>query len=369
VTSYDVAKAAGVSQTTVSFVLNQVAEANISDETRRRVMAAAEELGYVPDAAAQALVRGRTRIIGVVVTTLEDPFIGALVQMIESAAHDRGYVVILTTSNDIPEREVAAARMLLSRRVDGVIVASSRAGALYKGQMESPQVPVVVINSLTGPSDGLVFSVGVDNRHGGKTATAHLVEKGHRRIAYVASPPDRSDNRERMAGYREALSEAGIRFSPSLVVSGTGDIAGGRRALPALLSIEDRPTAVFCYNDLSAIGLMDAARRGGLSLPDDLAVVGFDDIPFSQFCHPTLTTIAQPIAELGGRAVELVLALAPEEGNGESSISPAGGNGPYLAPAGQGVNGPWPAAGAGPGRNAAVEGRLVVRESSGDGRL
>jgi len=336
ITSYDVAKAAGVSQTTVSFVLNQVAEANISEETRQRVVAAVEELGYVPDAAAQALVRGRTQIIGVVVTTLEDPFIGALVQTIESAAYDQGYVVILASSNDIPEREVAAARMLQSRRVDGVIVASSRASALYKGQLEQPRVPVVVINRLTEPSDQLVFSVGVDNRHGGNIATAHLIQKGHRRVAYVASPPDRSDNKERMAGYRQALADAGIVYSPSLVVQGTGDTDGGRRALPVLLSLDEPPSAVFCYNDLTAIGLIDAARRAGLALPQDLAIVGFDDIAFAQFCHPPLTTIAQPIGEMGTKAIELLLALLSEDAQGTVS-----------------------------GSNVTIQGQLVVRASSG----
>ncbi len=337
ITSYDVAKAAGVSQTTVSFVLNQVAEANISEETRQRVMAAADELGYVPDAAAQALVRGRTQIIGVVVTTLEDPFIGALVQTIESAAYDQGYVVILTSSNDIPEREVAAARMLQSRRVDGVIVASSRASALYEGQLEQPRVPVVAINRLTEPGDQRVFSVGVDNRHGGNIATAHLIQKGHRRIAYVASPPDRSDNRERMAGYRQALADAGIAYSPSLVVQGTGDTDGGCRALPALLSLDEPPSAVFCYNDLTAIGLVDAARRAGLALPQDLAVVGFDDIAFAQFCHPPLTTIAQPIGEMGTKAIELLLALLSEDAQSIAS-----------------------------GSNVTIQGQLVVRASSGE---
>jgi LacI family repressor for deo operon, udp, cdd, tsx, nupC, and nupG len=336
ITSYDVARRAGVSQTTVSLVLNRVAAANISDETRRRVVAAAEQLGYIPDAAAQALVRGRTRIIGVVVTTLDDPFIGALVQAIESAAHDRGYVVILTSYNDIPEREIAAAEMLQSRRVDGVIVTSSRTGALYGGRLEQPRPPVVLINSLAQRSDGPFFSVGVDNRHGGYMATSHLIQKGHRRIAYVASPPDRNDNTERMAGYRQALAEALIPLDPSLLVPGTGDIPGGQQALPVLMSRGEPPSAVFCYNDMTAIGLIDAARRMGLSIPQELAVVGFDDIAFAQLCHPSLTTIAQPIAELGRRAVERMLVLLSEDAHS-----------------------------AAPGRNVTIEGQLVVRESSG----
>lgn len=334
-TSYDVARAAGVSQTTVSFVLNQVVGINISDETRRRVLAAADALGYVPDAAARGLVRGRTQIVGVVVTTVDDPFLGALVQAIESAAHERGYVVILASSNDDPAREIAAARMLQSRRAEGVIVASSRMGALVQEYLDQPHVPLVLINSLAEPDDGLVFSVGVDNRHGGALATAHLVEQGHRRIAYVASPPDRSDNRERMAGYREALGEAGIGFDPSLVAEGTGGAEGGQRVLEALLALRDPPSAVFCYNDLTAIGLMDTARQAGLALPYDLAVVGFDDISFARFCHPPLTTIAQPIADMGRGAIELMLALLPDA---ERSLQPA--------------------------RNVAHRGRLVVRSSS-----
>ena len=336
ITSYDVARAAGVSQTTVSFVLNQIAEANISDETRQRVLAAAEELGYVPDAAARTLVRGRTQIIGVVVTTLDDPFIGALVQTIESAAHDQGYVVILASSNAIPEREIAAAKMLQSRRVDGVIVASSRIGVLYQGHLEQPRVPVVLINSLAEPSDEFIFSVGVDNRHGGYLATAHLIRKGHQRIAYVTSPPGRSDNRERMAGYGQALAEAGIGLDPSLVVRGTGSTDGGQRVLPLVLSLDDPPSAVFCYNDMTAIGLIDAARRAGLSLPQDLAIVGFDDIVFAQFCDPPLTTIAQPIAGLGRGAIELLLALLSDEAHSTA-----------------------------PGPNVTLKGQLIVRASSG----
>lgn len=336
VTSYDVARSAGVSQTTVSFVLNQVSEANISDETRRRVLAAAEALGYVPDAAAQALARGRTQIIGVVVTTMDDPFIGALVQRIESAAHDHGFDVLLASSNDVREREMDAVRMLQARRVDGVIVASSRVGALYQERLEPPRVPVVLINSLAQRSGQLVFSVGVDNRHGGYLATTHLLQKGLRRIAYVASPPDRSDNRERLAGYRQALDEAGLAFDPSLVVQGTGKAEGGGQALPELLALNPPPSAVFCYNDMTAIGLVDAARAAGLDLPGDLAIAGFDDVVFARFCHPTLTTVAQPIAAMGSGAVNLMRTLVSDEGGGEL-----------------------------PGPNVTLKGKLIIRASSG----
>jgi DNA-binding LacI/PurR family transcriptional regulator len=336
ITSYDVARAAGVSQTTVSFVLNEVEGASISDETRQRVLAVAEELGYVPDAAAQALGRGRTHIIGVVVTTLADPFIGTIVQIIESAAHEQGYTVILASSNDISEREIEAVRMLQSRRVDGVIVTSSRVGALYQERLEQLNVPVVLINSLVQQNGRYTFSIGVDNRHGGWLAAGHLIQRGHRRIAYVASPADRGDNMERMAGYRDALREGGIEFDSSLVVQGTGRAGCGQRALHALLSLNDPPSAAFCYNDMTAIGLMDAARGAGLSLPQDLAIVGFDDIAFAQLSHPRLTTIAQPMAELGEGAVEMVLQLLTDDVEAEMPVT-----------------------------DVTVQGRLVVRASSG----
>jgi DNA-binding LacI/PurR family transcriptional regulator len=336
ITSYDVAEAAGVSQTTVSFVLNEVPGAGISDETRQRVLAVAEELGYVPDAAAQALGRGRTHSIGVVVTTLADPFIGTMVQIIEFAARERGYTVILASSNDISEREIEAVRMLQSRRVDGVIVTSSRVGALYQERLEQLSVPVVLINSLVQHNGLYTFSIGVDNRHGGWLAADHLIQRGHRRIAYVASPAERGDNMERMAGYREALRESGIEFDPSLVVQGTGCAGGGEQVLHTLLSLNNPPSAAFCYNDMTAIGLMDAARGAGLSLPQDLAIVGFDDIAFARLTYPPLTTIAQPMAELGNGAVEMVLQLLTDDVGVETPVT-----------------------------NVTIQGRLVVRGSSG----
>jgi DNA-binding LacI/PurR family transcriptional regulator len=271
---------------------------------------------------------------------MADPFIGTIVQTIESAAHAQGYTVILTSSNDIPEREIEAVKMLQSRRVDGVIVTSSRVGALYQERLDQLRVPVVLINSLAEPSGRHTISVNVDNHHGGQQATNHLIQEGHRRIAYVAAPADRNDGAERMAGYRDALAEAGIVYDPSLVVQGTSRAGGGQRALPALLSLDDVPSAVFCYNDMTAIGLMHAAREAGLSVPHNLAVVGFDDIAFAQFAYPPLTTIAQPVGRLGRGAMDMVLELLRSEDLNGASVS-----------------------------DVVVKGRLVVRESSGAKRL
>jgi DNA-binding LacI/PurR family transcriptional regulator len=311
----DIAQAANVTPGTVSRALRD--SPRVSAETKKRIQRLADEMGYSPDAQARSLVLGRTQTVGVVVTTMTDPFIGAIVQTIESAAHDHGYTVILASSNDIPVREIAAVEMLQSRRVDGVIVTSSRVGALYQERLEQLRVPVVFMNSLAEHSGRRTFSVGVDNHHGGYLAAHHLIQKGHRRIAYIASPYDRSDSVERMAGYCDALTEAGIDFDPSLVVQGSGRAGGGQRALPVLLSLDDAPSAVFCYNDMTAIGLIDAAQEAGLSLPQELAIVGFDDIAFARFTHPRLTTIAQPVDRLGRRAVGMVLTLLSDEDHRE----------------------------------------------------
>jgi DNA-binding LacI/PurR family transcriptional regulator len=330
----DIAQAANVTPGTVSRALRD--SPRVNSETKRRIQQLADEMGYTPDAQARSLVIGRTQTIGLVVTTMTDPFIGSMVQTIETAAFEQGYTVILTSSNDMPEREIEAVQMLQSRRVDGVIVTSSRVGSLYQEHLDRLRVPVVLINSLVHHARGYTYSIGVDNHHGGYLATDHLLQGGHRCVAYVSAPADRSDNAERQRGYRDALVEAGIEPDPSLIVQGTGRAGGGQRALPRLLSLDPIPTAVFCYNDVTAIGLITAAREAGLSIPQDLAIVGFDDIAFAQFVHPDLTTIAQPVHRLGRGAVEMVFALLPDDGRSEQTVS-----------------------------DAQVRGRLVVRASSG----
>jgi DNA-binding LacI/PurR family transcriptional regulator len=315
----DIAQAANVTPGTVSRALRD--SPRVNPETRKRIQRLADEMGYSPDAQARSLVEGRTRTIGVVVTTMTDPFIGGIVQAIEDTAHDHGYSLILASSNDSPEREIAAAETLQSKRVDGVIVTSSRVGVLHQGRLERLGVPVVLINSLVKHRGRYTFSIGVDNRHGGFLATEHLLQRGHRRIAYVSSPDDRNDSVERLAGYRAALAGAGIDYDPALLVPGTGRPGGGQRALPLLLELEDPPSAVFCYNDMTAIGLIHAARTAGLSLPRDLAVVGFDDIVFARYVHPALTTVAQPVAELGQGAMEMVLDLLPDGNSGPDAAT------------------------------------------------
>jgi len=330
----DIARAAGVSHSTVSRALSD--SPLISAETKERIQLLAREMGYSPDAQARSLVMGRTQTIGVVVTTITDPFIAEIVQSIENTAHRHGYSVILASSNSEPEREIAAVEMLHSKRVDAVIVTSSRVGALYQNHLDRLGVPVVLVNSHSEQQGPYTFSISVDNLRGGFTATKHLLDAGHRRIAYVRGAPDHSDDVARLAGYRQALSKFGISVDPALVVAGAGTAGGGEQALPALLEAVDRVTAVFCYNDMTSVGLLKAARERGVSIPGDLAVVGFDDIPLASYVVPALTTIAQPKSKMGERASEMVLELL-------SSGAVRGGH----------------------ATNVVVQGKLVVRESSG----
>jgi DNA-binding LacI/PurR family transcriptional regulator len=330
----DIAKAAGVSHSTVSRALSD--SPLVSDETKARIQRLAREMGYSPNILARSLVTRRTYTVGVVVTTIADPFIAEVVQGIEVAAHNHGYTVILCSSESAPEREIAAVEMLQSKRVDGVIVTSSRIGALYLEHLERIGVPIVLINNRNEQSGHYTFTVTVDNCHGGHLATEHLILLGHRRIGYVTGPANHSDDLDRMAGYGQALTENGIEPDPALVIPGTGRADGGERALEALMGLGELPPAVFCYNDMTAIGLIHAARRAGLSVPGDMAVVGFDDIPFASYFYPPLTTIAQPKVEMGQLAMEMALSLmSVDEADDEEEFS-----------------------------NVVVQGRLVVRAST-----
>jgi len=332
----DVARAAGVSHSTVSRALHD--SPLVKKDTKIRIQRLAQEMGYTPDTIARSLVTGRTRTLGVVVTTIADPFVAEIVQGIETSAQREDYSVILATSGGEPRRELRAVEMLGSKRVDAVIVTSSRVGALYQAHLERLRVPIVLINSHSEQMGAYTFAVSVDNRHGGILATRHLIDSGYTRIAYVSAAPGHSDDEERKAGYRWALEEAGLEWNPALVVSGTGRAAGGEAAFAALWAMSPRPTAVFCYNDMTAIGLMRAARGAGVRVPEDLAVVGFDGIPMAAYVFPSLTTVCQPMVQMGKRATEMALSLCERD---PASAAPSGPD------------------------NVQVRGHLVVRESSG----
>jgi DNA-binding LacI/PurR family transcriptional regulator len=302
----DIARLAQVTPSTVSRALS--GSGRISDATRRRVQTIAQELGYTPSVAARSLVTGASQTFGILAPTLSDPYVAAVMGGIEAACLDAGYHLVVASTAGNPRREIEAFRVVMGQQPDGLIILSARAGHAYEQVLKGVEAPVVFINS-TQPGER-VFSIATDNEYGGWLATRHLLDLGHRRIAYLGGPTAGRSHQARAAGYRRALQEAGLRFAPELVLPGDGSLAAGRAALARLLAqnANGRPTALFCYNDLSALGLLAEAHRRGLRLPDDLSVVGFDNVPYAEISLPPLTTVDQRKEELGRLAVFTLLA-------------------------------------------------------------
>lgn len=301
----DIARLAEVSHSTVSRALRH--SSLISEETAERIRRIARESGYRPSAAARSLVTRRSAAIGVVVTSIADPFAAEVVSGIEDAANDHDYSVILANSNAEPAREVKVVRSFEERRVDGIIVTSSRVGATYLELLSQTRVPIVLLNNQH-PSEFL-HSVMIDNVTASEEATRHLIGLGHRRIAYIGDRYGCQSDTERLGGYREALKRARIRFLPEYVAHGNGKPDGGTDAMQALLALPSPPTAVFCYNDMTALGALRAIAARKLRVPRDISVVGFDDLFVAQYATPPLTTVRQPMREMGRLALETLLSI------------------------------------------------------------
>lgn len=301
----DIARAARVSHSTVSRALRNSPLVNA--ETRALVHKIAEQQGYTVSAAARSLVTRRTNTLGVVVTSIANPFAGEVIAGIEETALAHGYSILLSTSHADPNREVRAVQSLQEHRVDGILVNSSRVGRLYIPMLAEMHIPIVLINN-EHPGE-FIHSVTIDNHQAGRDATRHLIELGHRRIAYVGNRFGLQADTDRFSGYRQIVEEADLGFEPELVVHGDGGAEAGMKAAASLLNLPERPTAVFCYNDMQALGVLRAAREKGLNVPRDLSVVGLDDLYLSSYTDPPLTTIQQPKQEMGRLAVQILLQL------------------------------------------------------------
>ena len=301
----DIARLARVSHPTVSRALQN--SPLVKAETAARIQKIAAETGYRASAVARGLVTRRTRTIGLVVTTVADPFAGEAVCGIEETANDHGYAVILANSNADPERERTMVQALAERRVDGILVTSSRVGALYLPLLKELMVPIVLVNDQY-PGE-FVHSVMIANQEGMRAAAEHLIALGHRRIAYIGDRFGYQSDADRLAGYREALEAARIPPAAELVVHGDGKPGGAESAMARLLALKDPPTAVCCYNDMSALGAMRTIRGHGLRVGEDVSVTGFDDLFFAEFTDPPLTTVRQPMRRMGRLAMESLLKL------------------------------------------------------------
>jgi LacI family transcriptional regulator len=296
----DVARRAHVSTATVSRVL--AGHGRARPETRERVFAAASELGYRPSGVARSLRQRATRTIGLIVTDIENPFFPQLVRAVEDAARDLGYAILLCNAADDPERESAYLDLLVDRWVDGVVIAASSLGGRHREWLADASLPIVLVNT-TDFEIGL-STIASDNRAGGGLAARHLADLGHERFGLIGAPPRNVDSPERLAGARDALRAAGVADDRVLVAIDEAGVAGGERAAADVLRRDPAVTALVAYNDLMAIGAMRAVRAAGLRIPDDVSVVGFDNVDLSAYVDPPLTTVAQSTSEMGHWAVQ-----------------------------------------------------------------
>jgi DNA-binding LacI/PurR family transcriptional regulator len=301
----DIARAAKVSCSTVSRALQN--SPLVGDKTRQRIQLIARQSNYQASAVARSLVTRRTRTIGVVVTTVCDPFVAEVVAGIEEKAHTEQYSVFLANCNADPIRETRIVESFAERRVDGIIVMASRVGALYLPHLAKMRVPVVLLNNF-GQGE-FVYSVGIDNVSASRDAVGYLIRLGHRRIGYIGNQTGFQSDTDRFGGYRQALQHADLPFDPAFVVHGDGKLRGAEEAMLRILRLAHRPTAVFCYNDMSAFGALRAIRKRKLRVPEDISLVGFDDLAIASYADPPLTTVRQPMAQMGRLATDSVLKL------------------------------------------------------------
>ncbi len=297
----DVAQAAGVTEGTVSRALAD--SPRVNSDTRLRIQQIAREMGYVPSAIARGLAVRRTNTLGVMISDFGDPFISKLMLSVDREALQQGYSVILSSAGTDPEREVSAIRLLLEQRVDAVIVLDPLVADSSLPQLEHFGVPLVLLNRKRYP-----YSVGTDNVAAGKLAVDYLLDLGHRRVAYIGGNRSEEESRDRQAGYELALSMRGVPGDPALIATGEGAVRSGERGLEQLLGLDDPPTAVFCFNDITAAGALLYAYHEGLHVPRDLSIVGFDDSMAAYFVPP-VTTVAQDVDELARLSLQMALHL------------------------------------------------------------
>lgn len=316
-TQADVAHLAGVSQALISYVVNDNAAIAIPEATRRRIDAAIEQLGYVPDSIARSLRTRKTLTIAAVIPDITNPFYSAFQRGIQDVSDHHGYDLLTYNTDSSPEKEARCLRLGQQGRVDGLIVVLFHHAAAQLRDLVDRGVAVVRLEAGRKEAGDLpIDNVYIDNDAAAHTIVTYLINQGHRRIGMIGGP--HGPRPARALGYLRALAEHGIAADESLVHEGNFQESGGRLAMQGLLSLAFPPTAVFAINDLMAIGAINAIKDAGLRIPDDIAVAGFDNIPAAQFVRPPLTTIAHYPELLGSQAAEMLFerlhGTAPDRG-------------------------------------------------------
>ncbi len=302
-TIYQVAERAGVSLSTVSRVLN--GKASVNKVLKERVEKAVKELNYRPNSVARSLANNRTDSVGVLVPELNAPFFGDLMQAVESTLRAADKHVIISVGRNCLETEKDAVEFLISRNCDALIMHAEALPDEYLLELNQSKLPVALVNRQV---EGLPEAcTSLDNEKGGYLATRHLLELGHKDIAYISGPTDKCDASLRLEGHKRALSEAGLPINPQLIFNGDYSEEDGKIGLLELMARDVPFTALVCANDWMASGAISCARDLGMSLPHDLSVVGFDDVVFAHHVFPRLTTVSNPIAEMAEMSAKYIL--------------------------------------------------------------
>lgn len=300
-----IAEQAGVHPSTASRALNPLKPGRVGKDTVERVRAIATEFGYEPHHWARSLRTNQTMLLGLVIPRLSDNVLTVVFEAAEDQARRHGYHAITMSTGDIPEEQERAVRMLLERRVDGLLLATCGWHDPLPDRLSRDNVPFVLLNRASGAHP----CIRGDDEQGGLTATRHLLEQGHRRIGLISGPPTVSTAMYRQSGYRRALEEAGVDVDERLVLSSEFTAESGYEKCRFLLQVDPPPTAIFAVNDATALGAMAAARDSEVPIPQGLAVIGYNDAPISRLLPIPLSTVALPLEEMGRAAVDEVCSV------------------------------------------------------------
>lgn len=298
----DVAKKAGVSVATVSRVMNN--EKYVNDELREHVLHIVSELNYRPDGVARGLRTKSTHIISLVIPDICNPYFPEVSRGIQSVADERGYIVVLCNTGQNIQREKDFYEILSRQKVEGIIINPSGSTNRELNLLQQIDIPIVLISSQTNLTN--FDMVMVDNELGAETAVEHLIHLGHRRIGLVGGSHSVSSGKQRYYGFLHGMQKNGVPVIDELITEGSFDHEGGYECMNKLLALPQKPTAVFATNDMMAIGAMSAIFEAGFKVPEDISIIGFDDISFSKMTYPKLTTVSQPKFQTGEVAAKLL---------------------------------------------------------------
>ncbi|MBR8658029.1 MULTISPECIES: LacI family DNA-binding transcriptional regulator [Bacillales] len=302
-TIYDVAKKAGVSISTVSRVINNTGR--ISAKTKKRVLDVIEQLGYQPSVVASALTGKRTRTIGLIIPDVANPFFAELARRVEDRGRELGFNLLMCNTDNNPDTEDMYLSLLRQKSVDGIIIGTNARNHRVLRELLEENLPVALI--AQDIPELMIDVVAVDDYLGGYQAAQHLVSLGHKRIAILVGNMNRTSDKYRLEAFRQALEDHGLELTEDLVIRTDYSREDGKRAARELLTSPKRPTAIFACFDFLAIGVYQAAKELGLRIPDDVSVVGFDNTILASIVDPPLTTIAQPIDEMGRQVMDLLV--------------------------------------------------------------